>query len=141
MGLGKTVTTLALILSRPGRQGSNRQKTLIIAPLALLDQWHNEIQEKCDHQISVLVYHGPSRKRGVFNYVFLMNRNLILEWSKHNQYAEIVLTTYDILGKECIPDKNSKDMPLSSPLLDVSWRRIILGKLVKCSSYADNSFR
>lgn len=48
MGLGKTVMTIALILSRPGRgsseyqnAGSRRAKggTLIICPMALLSQW------------------------------------------------------------------------------------------------------
>lgn len=52
MGLGKTVMTIALILSNPGREKSQRNKrgnvdtpygveggTLIVCPMALLGQW------------------------------------------------------------------------------------------------------
>lgn len=59
MGLGKTVMTIALILARPGRRGSNDSEitkkrridsetttqlkpeggTLVVCPLSLLSQW------------------------------------------------------------------------------------------------------
>lgn len=53
MGLGKTVTTCALMCRR-------MMTTLIIAPLALLDQWKSEIEK---HTAGLIphIYHGSKR--------------------------------------------------------------------------------
>ncbi|KAF5705550.1 DNA repair protein [Fusarium globosum] len=58
MGLGKTISTLSLLLDR---RASTRPKTnLIVAPVALLRQWEEEIATKTKptHRLSVYVHHG-----------------------------------------------------------------------------------
>lgn len=63
MGLGKTIQALALMVSRPSND-PHRKTTLIIAPVALLQQWKREIERLLrpdKHQISVFVLHGDKR--------------------------------------------------------------------------------
>ncbi|XEV04037.1 hypothetical protein FSHL1_009324 [Fusarium sambucinum] len=82
MGLGKTISTLALILARPA---TTRPKTnLIVAPVALIRQWEEEIATKTkqSHQLSVYVHHG---KRTSIN-------DLLTK--------DVVLTTYGSLSHE-----------------------------------------
>ncbi|GKU14415.1 unnamed protein product, partial [Fusarium langsethiae] len=58
MGLGKTISTLTLLLARPA---TTRPKTnLIVAPVALIRQWEEEIatKTKSSHRLSVYVHHG-----------------------------------------------------------------------------------
>ncbi|KAF9776256.1 hypothetical protein IL306_005591 [Fusarium sp. DS 682] len=58
MGLGKTISTLSLLLAR---RSTTRPKTnLIVAPVALLRQWEEEIATKTkpSHRLSVYVHHG-----------------------------------------------------------------------------------
>lgn len=55
MGLGKTVTTCAVLVRNPMR-------TLIVAPLALLGQWQEEISRHTQG-IDSVIYWGPSRKK------------------------------------------------------------------------------
>jgi SNF2 family DNA or RNA helicase len=63
MGLGKTVQALSLIVSRPSTD-SSRKTTLIIAPVALMQQWKREIERllKPEHKLNVFVLHGERRK-------------------------------------------------------------------------------
>ena len=42
MGLGKTYIMLGTMIENPGK------KTLIVLPLALLEQWHKILADKCD---------------------------------------------------------------------------------------------
>lgn len=71
MGLGKTIQMLGVIL------GNFMAHTLIVVPLALLDQWQDAIEKAFSHV--PLVYHGNG-KRGI-NFEMLAS-------------APIVLTTY-----------------------------------------------
>jgi SNF2 family DNA or RNA helicase len=61
MGLGKTVQAMALILAHPSKDPKHKT-TLIVAPLALLRQWEQEILTKIKHRykLSTLVFHGPA---------------------------------------------------------------------------------
>lgn len=63
MGLGKTISALALILANKAPVGTPKT-TLIVAPLALLRQWDREIQEKVKpaHMLSTFIYHGRSKR-------------------------------------------------------------------------------
>ena len=57
MGLGKTITMLGLMTSY------RVPKTLIVLPVALIDQWLAQIRRTTD--FTPLVYHGVSKKRCV----------------------------------------------------------------------------
>lgn len=63
MGLGKTVQAMALILAHPSTD-PKRKTTLIVAPLALLRQWEQEILTKIKprYKLSTLVFHGDAAK-------------------------------------------------------------------------------
>lgn len=50
MGLGKTVTACGVIVKKPVR-------TLVVAPIALLDQWKNEIAKHTEG-VSAMIYDG-----------------------------------------------------------------------------------
>ena len=63
MGLGKTVQAMALILAHPSNDPRHKT-TLIVAPLALLRQWEQEILTKVKprHKLNTLVFHGQVAK-------------------------------------------------------------------------------
>jgi hypothetical protein len=86
MGLGKTIQTLALLVSRPSKDPKCKT-TLIIAPVALLKQWEREIKKKLrpEHQLSVLIFHGGTKKAKCFS-----------DLCKY----DVVLTTYGTIGAE-----------------------------------------
>ena len=86
MGLGKTIQALSLIISRPSSD-PRCKTTLIVAPVALMQQWKREISKAVHtrHQLSVLILHGDK------------NRNL--PWSRIREH-DVVLTTYGLLASE-----------------------------------------
>ncbi len=45
MGLGKTLQAIALMLERPPPENKHRP-TLVVAPVALLQQWKREIEKR-----------------------------------------------------------------------------------------------
>jgi SNF2-related domain len=85
MGLGKTIQALSLIVSRPPAPGT-RKPTLVVAPVALIEQWKREAEKmiKPQHALKVFIVHGPQRQTS---------------WNvlKHQ---DIILTTYGQLGSE-----------------------------------------
>jgi len=120
MGLGKTIQTLALIITRP-RKLEEGQKyfeigcskaTLLVVPLALADQWRREIVEKT--QLRVYVHHGPKRETDPYRI------------SKY----DVVITTYDTVSSEWYqtaqPDPESKE-PKGRGIFRINWWRIVLG--------------
>ncbi|WWD10365.1 hypothetical protein V865_008500 [Kwoniella europaea PYCC6329] len=121
MGLGKTVQSIATIAGHQS-EDPKVKTTLIIAPLALLHQWKNEIEAKTTPGfLRVLIYHGPKRVK-----------------SKHNlkQY-DVVLTTYGTLVAEAGPKEKRKkagsddeedyrNIKKQGPLFKVHWWRVIL---------------
>lgn len=104
MGLGKTIQSIGLIQANPVN------KTIIVVPPALLDQWKNEIERTTD--IKPLVFHGQKSKK-------------ITE--EEVKASPITLTTYDMLGFS--PDKKAtaKYTPRTSPCIlhTIDWNRII----------------
>lgn len=64
MGLGKTVQAMALILANPSTDPKHKT-TLIVAPLALLRQWEQEILNKIKprYKLNTLVFHGSDAKK------------------------------------------------------------------------------
>ncbi|XP_027935032.1 DNA repair protein RAD5B-like [Vigna unguiculata] len=130
MGLGKTVMTIALILSNPGRGNSekkdaingyddiiaNKRKnayamhkveggTLIVCPMALLGQWKDELETHSKPgSISIFVHYGGGRTDD------------LLFISGH----DVVLTTYGVLSAEY---KNNGD---NSIYHKIQWYRVVL---------------
>ncbi|KAK0446072.1 SNF2 family N-terminal domain-containing protein [Desarmillaria tabescens] len=84
MGLGKTVQMIALMIK--DRSNDPLCKTnLIMAPLALLDQWKLEIELKSNDSLKCIVYHGsgkPKRKQDLLKYdvVLTTYQTMALEW-------------------------------------------------------------
>ncbi|KAJ3514867.1 hypothetical protein NLJ89_g2121 [Agrocybe chaxingu] len=83
MGLGKTIQMIATILKNKPKN-LQCKTTLIIAPLALLDQWKLEIETKTNCGLSCYIYHGSNKTRRK------------AEILKH----DIVLTTYNTMSRE-----------------------------------------
>lgn len=127
MGLGKTVQALALIVSRKPPPDSPRRTNLIVAPVALMQQWKREIERLIrpgSHSLTVHIFHGEGRK---FRWTDLRN-------------FDIVLTTYGTLASEhkrkllwdekverfpnIQPTRNEGHYPLLGPRSQ--WFRVIL---------------
>lgn len=109
--MGKTVQSISLILSHKSQDPKNRS-TLIIAPLALIRQWEEEIRSKTErNSLRVYVHHGPKRSDN----------------EKYLQNFDVVITTYSVVGNEFKKGNESTDMKKYGPLFNVNWFRIILG--------------
>ena len=94
MGLGKTIQMLGLILVNP------TQRTLIVVPPLLLDQWENAFIVFLGHHPAV--YHG--------------NRKKDVDMDK----ARVVITTYGTMSL-----RNTSGGEIISPLAGIKWDRII----------------
>lgn len=118
MGLGKTLQSISLIISnsRPERDDPNWKKglngvergTLVVAPLALIRQWEQEIKEKVSksHRLSVCVHHGPNRTKR------------FQDLAKY----DVVITTYQILVSEF----GHTSATLKAGCFGIHWYRVIL---------------
>lgn len=82
MGMGKTIQTVAMLVSDTSRDKQAREAgTLIVAPTVALMQWRSEIQLYTNNALSILIYHGANREQSI---------------DKLKEY-DIVLTTYNLL--------------------------------------------
>lgn len=126
MGLGKTIQSISLILTnaRPAPDAKPehpKQKmpgkevgkgTLVVAPLALIKQWEEEIKTRVSrsHALRVLVHHGPSRTKSAY------------ELKKY----DVVITTYQTLTSEHAGSNLSRPDGARIGCFGVHWYRIIL---------------
>jgi len=112
MGLGKTITVIGLLVSH------YMPKTLIVVPVALLEQWAAQILRVTGH--IAIVYHGAG----------------VNEFSVDTlEKAPIVLTTYGIVSHHYSTQEtktktktktNSNSKPKSQPpLFAIHWNRIV----------------
>ncbi|CAL1581631.1 unnamed protein product [Knipowitschia caucasica] len=137
MGLGKTLTMIALILAKKSTQREagaeawiskkdsslvSSRATLIVCPASLVHHWKKEVERHVrPGKLSVYLYHGPNREK---------KAKILAE-------HDVVVTTYGLVSKEMPPPKDCAEDggagadagPVArhaSPLLRVSWARIIL---------------
>ncbi|KAI2619886.1 SNF2 family N-terminal domain-containing protein [Hypoxylon sp. NC1633] len=113
MGLGKTISALALILAHPSKDRTQKT-TLIVAPLSLLKQWEQEIQSKIKPQrkLTTFILHGQAKRD--------MTVAKLLTY-------DIVMTTYGTLSREykLRTDRRFKQKPLVLSH-DAHFYRVIL---------------
>ena len=130
MGLGKTIQSIALLLTNPrpsiissSDRTDDKHKdtiviprevgkgTLVVAPLALIKQWEGEIASRVEssHELRVCVHHGPQRTKR----------------SHDLRKYDVVITTYQILVSE---HGNSSKDPAGpqAGCFGVYWYRVIL---------------
>lgn len=101
MGLGKTIQVIGLIIS------NFLERTLIVLPPALVDQWIHAFKTFCGH--TPLLYHGPKRH--------LVPKDVL-------QSAPIVITTYHTLAAEHRVQKKNPDF--QPPIATLSWNRLVM---------------
>ena len=95
MGLGKTITMIGVMIA-------NRfEKTLIVLPPVLIEQWYNQIYKTTGHK--AFIYHGKNKKM----------EHLLLD-------APIVLTSYG-----AITVSKKKRLTIGNILHEIEWSRII----------------
>ncbi|ORY32870.1 SNF2 family N-terminal domain-domain-containing protein [Naematelia encephala] len=121
MGLGKTLSTLALILATKGEkiQQGNSKATLIVCPLSVLSNWEKQIRDHVTPgQLTYYVYHGASR--GVTP-------------ASLSSY-DVVITTYQMVAADgagvipatkASPAKSKKVKTGKGPLLAIKWKRVV----------------
>ncbi|KIY49841.1 hypothetical protein FISHEDRAFT_40909 [Fistulina hepatica ATCC 64428] len=87
MGLGKTVQMIVRIVGGPPHKSDIKDgwsgSTLVVCPLALVEQWAAEVKDKAI-DMKVVVHHGPKRT------------NNPAEFRK----AHVIVTTYDVVKSE-----------------------------------------
>ncbi|XP_014295222.1 transcription termination factor 2 [Microplitis demolitor] len=125
MGLGKTLTMISLVIKTladdssdeenddnddddddewlsKGRQSKFKGGTLVVCPASLINQWKNEVDNRCKRGVLVTeVYHGTNREKAPRR----LARN------------DIVITTYNLLVRE---SKNN------GQIYQITWKRVIL---------------
>ncbi|KAF8161207.1 SNF2 family N-terminal domain-containing protein [Crassisporium funariophilum] len=117
MGLGKTLTMIALIIATKGDSDVGFSKsTLIVVPVSVLSNWEKQIEDHCTQgALSSCVYYGT--KRG-------------LSKAELQKY-DVVITTYQTVAGEHdegskgtgVPNKKKKT---ERTLFEVPWKRVIL---------------
>lgn len=109
MGLGKTIQIISLILANPTpRTPGSSKTTLIVAPVGVMSNWRNQIQDhtRKENAPSVLIYHGSGKK----------------EAGRLKDY-DVVITSYGALSMEHKPEAKK---PPAKGIFSVHWRRVVL---------------
>ncbi|KAG8907736.1 hypothetical protein FRC01_007593, partial [Tulasnella sp. 417] len=148
MGLGKTVQTIATVCFNTPKP--NRPKgTLIVAPVALLDQWKSEIESKTNRNFQILIYHGSSKPKGKdaakvlaqYDFVLTSYGTLSAEWPENDDFKarqkkkrknakkdDFIVEDSGEEGSGSGKKKKgkAKDVKMHSPLFETVWHRIVL---------------
>jgi len=97
MGLGKTAQVIASVLV-----DDVMGPTLVVCPVSVLGNWRSEL-ERFAPELSVLVHHGPGRKRDYDE-----------PFAERAVTHDVVLTTYSLVARD------------AGDLTAVSWGRLVL---------------
>ncbi|TFK94573.1 hypothetical protein K466DRAFT_509225 [Polyporus arcularius HHB13444] len=119
MGLGKTLTMLALILAtKSDTPLDHSNSTLIVVPLSVMSNWEKQIE---DHV-----------KPGALSYCVYYGKNRDMTPAELKRY-DIVITTYQTVAGEHTSSSPgtggppaAKKQKMGKGLFDVAWKRIIL---------------
>ncbi|KAI0675019.1 SNF2 family N-terminal domain-containing protein [Trametes maxima] len=119
MGLGKTLTMLALVVAtKSDIPVDHSNSTLIVVPLSVMSNWEKQIE---DHV-----------KPGALTYCVYYGKNRALSPSELKKY-DIVITTYQTVALEHDLGASAKSgaptakkQKTEKALFDVHWKRIIL---------------
>ncbi|PPQ80470.1 hypothetical protein CVT24_002545 [Panaeolus cyanescens] len=138
MGLGKTVQMISLMMMNPS-QDPKKKTTLILAPLALLDQWKMEIEMKTDADLKVLIYHGQSRPRRTkdileYDVVLTTYSTMAAEWPDYEKQAKLKAKACKKKRDDFIVSDSDEDLHTKvkkrkqecGPLFQIEWYRISL---------------
>lgn len=128
MGLGKTIQAIALMVSRPSTD-EERKPTLIIAPVALMQQWKREIGRILKpgrHQLSVYILHGEKRAvsfRDLKNYDVVLTTfgTLSSELKRREKYDELQSSG---ANEQTLSREIAKSLPCLGP--SSKWYRVII---------------
>ncbi|KAG8954984.1 hypothetical protein FRC04_010468 [Tulasnella sp. 424] len=146
MGLGKTVQTIATVCFNTPKPGKPKG-TLIVAPVALLDQWKGEIESKTNRDFQILVYHGSSKPKGrdaaralaEYDFVLTSYGTLSAEWPENEEFKarhkkkrknakkdDFIVVDSDDENSRKKKKGKAKDVKEYSPLFEAVWHRIVL---------------
>ena len=104
MGLGKTITMIGVMIA-------NRfERTLIVLPPVLIDQWYSQIYKTTGHK--AFIYHGKNKK--------LENLDIDALFD-----APIVLTSYGAITVNKNNNKKENKKEKGSLLHEIEWSRIV----------------
>lgn len=132
MGLGKTVQSIALILSNKPNN-PKRRTTLIIGPVALLRQWQAEISNKVkpEFKIKTYLYHSSDRLNdfhalNMYDVVLVSYGTVSSEYKKH--YKEVLEAAGQTKDTTLLPNYNSGGRRYKSAFFEKNayFHRIIL---------------
>lgn len=116
MGLGKTVQTIALMYANTPKTGRQKQ-TLIICPVALLENWRTELEKRVRPEFRYRVYiHHRATQANHHAKFYTEARDI------QDQF-DVVIATYSAVTAEY---KNFKSHEGESPLFDIEWYRVVL---------------
>ncbi|OAV97593.1 hypothetical protein PTTG_01908 [Puccinia triticina 1-1 BBBD Race 1] len=111
MGLGKTIQMIATMVKNRSTDPKIKG-TLILAPLALLTQWKEEIAERSTCDLSVLIYHSSAK---------------VADRKKVSNY-DVVITTLDTLRGDWYDDEVEEVDSTKKPrgLYKIEWYRVVI---------------
>ncbi|WRT64369.1 uncharacterized protein IL334_001301 [Kwoniella shivajii] len=140
MGLGKTVQTLARIVegiaTTAEKKAGYKAGTLIIAPLAVMEQWATEVKTKTTPGLlKVTTHHGPSRTKSgkmleKFDVVITTFQTVASEYGTHETVAQRRVDDGDSdsdveIGRKGA-GKGKKAKKPTCPLFEVKWLRVVV---------------
>ncbi|KAI8334494.1 SNF2 family N-terminal domain-containing protein [Blakeslea trispora] len=125
MGMGKTIQTIALLLS------DKKKPNLVIAPTVAILQWKAEIERHTNNALSVYIFHGKRTSN-------------VEELKKY----DVVLSTYSIMEssfrrqEQGVHNKATRSVKKEkSALHKIKWHRVILDEAHNIKDRASNTAR